>query len=157
DEYEVARLHAAPAFQAALERQFEGAWTLEFHLAPPLLAKRDSGGRLRKRAYGSWVLPLFRVLARFKFLRGSRLDPFGHTEERRQERALIGDYEALVDELLATLSVANHDLAVRLATLVQDVRGYGHVKQASLAAVKRSQADLLRQWRNPASMLRAAE
>jgi indolepyruvate ferredoxin oxidoreductase len=158
DEYEVARLHTEAAFQSALERQFDGGYRLKFHLAPPLLAKRDPAtGHLIKQQFGGWVLPLFRILARMKMLRGTRLDPFGYTAERRQERELIVQYETLVDELLAGLTPANHDLAVRLAALAQDIRGFGHVKQARLQAVERTRAELLGQWRNPERLLRAAE
>ena len=103
------------------------------------------------------MLPLFKVLARFKWLRGTHFDPFGYTAERREERALIGRYEALVDELLAGLNPANHDLAVRLAAAAQDVKGFGHVKQANLQAFERRVGKLLDQWRNPQGVLRAAE
>src|SRR6185312_4862851 len=107
--------------------------------------------------FGPWLLPAFRLLAKFKFLRGTAFDPFGHTEERKQERALIGAYEHLLEELLAGLTPANHALAVKLATIPDEIRGYGHVKQAHLAKAKRKEADLLVQWRNPAPLKQAAE
>jgi indolepyruvate ferredoxin oxidoreductase len=158
DEYEVARLHTANAFRAALERQFEGPYRLKFHLAPPLLASRDPAtGHLVKREFGAWVLPLFAVLARLKFLRGTAFDIFGHTRERREERDLIRQYEGLIEELLAGLQPANHRLAVRLASLAQDIKGYGHVKQARLQAAKRVQDSLLAQWRRSDALLEAAE
>jgi indolepyruvate ferredoxin oxidoreductase len=158
DEYEVARLHADAAFAAQLGRQFEGDFKLKFHLAPPLFASRDpKTGHLIKQEFGPWVMPLFRLLAKLKGLRGTALDPFGYTAERRQERALIVRYEALVAELLAGLDTANHPLAVKLASTPDDIRGYGHVKDANLAKARRKEADLLAQWRNPAGLRQAAE
>jgi indolepyruvate ferredoxin oxidoreductase len=158
DEYEVARLYTEAGFQAALGRQFEGDFKLKFHLAPPLTAKRDpSTGHLVKRAFGGWVLPAFRVLAKMKVLRGTKLDPFGRTQERRTERALIVEYEALIAEVLAGLQPRNHPLAVKLASLPQDVKGYGHIKDSHLEKTRHKQADLLHQWRNPETLLRAAE
>jgi indolepyruvate ferredoxin oxidoreductase len=158
DEYEVARLHADAAFAAQLGRQFEGDFKLKFHLAPPLFASRDpKTGHLIKQEFGPWVMPLFRLLAKLKGLRGTALDPFGYTAERRQERALIGRYEALVAELLAGLDTANHSLAVKLASVPDDIRGYGHVKDANLAKARHKEADLLAQWRNPAGLRQAAE
>ena len=158
DEYEVARLHADAAFAARLSQQFDGDYKLRFHLAPPLLARRDpKTGHLIKQEFGPWLLPAFRLLAKFKFLRGTAFDLFGHTEERKQERALIGAYEQLLEELLAGLTPANHALAVKLASIPDEIRGYGHVKQAHLLKAKRKEADLLVQWRHPAPFKQAAE
>jgi indolepyruvate ferredoxin oxidoreductase len=158
DEYEVARLHADMAFAARIDRQFEGDYRLKFHLAPPLFARRDPRtGHLVKREYGPWMLPVFRLLAKLKFLRGTAFDPFGRTDERKQERALIGEYERLVGALLADLTPANHGLAVELASVPDDIRGYGHVKQAHLEKAKRKQAELLARWHEPAPLRQAAE
>ncbi|MBS0223895.1 MAG: indolepyruvate ferredoxin oxidoreductase family protein [Proteobacteria bacterium] len=158
DEYEVARLYADAAFAARLDRQFEGDYKLKFHLAPPLLARRDPRtGHLVKQEFGPWMLPAFRLLAKLKFLRGTAFDPFGRTDERKQERALIGEYERLIDELLAGLAPMNHALAVKLASTPDDIRGYGHVKQAHLAKAKQKETDLLAQWRHPATLKHAAE
>jgi indolepyruvate ferredoxin oxidoreductase len=158
DEYEVARLYAETAFQAQVARQFEGDYRLKFHLAPPLFASRDpKTGHLLKQEFGGWMLPAFKVLAKLKFLRGTALDPFGHTRERKEERALIAEYEAVVGELLATLDATNHALAVRLAAIPDDIKGYGHVKDAHLAKARRKQADLLQLWRNPGALKVAAE
>jgi len=158
DEYEVARLYADPAFQAAIDRQFEGDYTIRFHLAPPLLASRDpKTGRLVKQAFGPWMMPAFRLLAKLKGLRGTAFDLFGYTAERRTERALIGEYETLVDELLNGLSPANHPLAVKLASLPDEIRGYGHVKDASVEKARRKQAEMLHQWRNGETLRIAAE
>jgi indolepyruvate ferredoxin oxidoreductase len=158
DEYEVARLYAESAFASGLDRQFEGAYKLKFHLAPPLFAKRDPRtGHLVKQEFGSWMMPAFRLLARFKILRGTAFDPFGRTAERKQERALIAEYESLVDELLGGLTAANHDLAVKLASIPEDIKGYGHVKDAHIVKAKRKEADLLAEWRHPHELPQAAE
>ncbi|MBM3648242.1 MAG: indolepyruvate ferredoxin oxidoreductase family protein [Alphaproteobacteria bacterium] len=158
DEYEVARLYAETDFQAEVARQFEGDYRLKFHLAPPLLAERDGKtGHLLKQAYGSWMLRGFKVLARLKFLRGTAFDPFGRTAERKTERALSGEYETLIGELLAGLNAANHGLAVEFAGAAQDIKGYGHVKEANIEKVKRKQAALLARWRSPSALKAAAE
>jgi indolepyruvate ferredoxin oxidoreductase len=148
DEYEVARLYAAPEFLDRLRRQFDGDYRVEFHLAAPLLARRDpASGEMRKRALGGWMLRVFALLARFKWLRGTPFDPFGRTADRRLERSLIREYEALLAELLARLSPENHARAIELAALPERIRGFGHVKQHSAAEVKRREADLLAEFR----------
>ncbi len=158
DEYEVARLYAETAFAASVDKQFEGDYRLRFHLAPPLFSSRDpKTGHLLKMEFGSWMLPMFKLLAKLKGLRGTAFDPFGYTAERRVERALIGQYESLVDELLAGLTAPNHALAVKLASIPDDIRGYGHVKDAHLEKARRKEADLLAEWRNPQPLKQAAE
>ncbi len=160
DEYEVARLYAAPAFRAALEAQFEGVERIDVHLAPPLLARRDRrSGHLQKRAYGPWVLRLFRVLAPLRILRGTLLDPFGHTEERRAERALIAEYEATVAEILDRLTPATLATAVSLASVPDRIRGYGHVKDKAMREAAAERARLLERLREAAApaMQMAAE
>jgi indolepyruvate ferredoxin oxidoreductase len=158
DEYEVARLYTDGTFHRQLAAQFEGDYRLEFNLAPPAIAERDPRtGHLIKRTFGPWMLTAFRVLAQLKFLRGTRLDIFGRTAERQAERRLITEYEALVDELLAKLDANNHGLAVELAALPEHIRGYGHIKDASIAKAKAREAELLACFRNPAPMATAAE
>jgi indolepyruvate ferredoxin oxidoreductase len=148
DEYEVARLHADPAFIESLRERFEGDWSLTFHLAPPILGRTDPvTGLPVKRAFGAWMLPLLRGLARLKGLRGTAFDPFGRTEERRTERALISDYEALVDALIAGLDATNHAQAVALARLPEQIRGYGHVKARHLETVRAEWAERLAAFR----------
>ena len=152
DEYEVARLQADPAFRAKIAAAFEGIdgkpFQLNFHLAPPLLAKMDPlTGQVRKTRFGPWVMPAFALLAKLRFLRGSALDVFGRTTERRMERALIGEYETLVDELLGRLNADNHGVAVQLASLPEEIRGYGHVKERSIAAARTRWAGLLATFR----------
>jgi indolepyruvate ferredoxin oxidoreductase len=147
DEYEVARLHADPAFLEKLEAQFEPGFKLKYHLAPPLFAKKNEKGELVKQAYGGWMRPAFGLLAKLKGLRGTPLDVFGYTEERRTERALVGEYRALVDELLASLSAERLGDAVALAALPEEIRGYGHVKERNLKAVRLKWEKQLFAWR----------
>jgi indolepyruvate ferredoxin oxidoreductase len=150
DEYEVARLYTEGTFRKELDRQFEGDFTLEFHLAPPLLADRDPAtGHLKKRRYGPWMMQAFRFLARLKFLRGTALDPFGRSEERRTERRLVAEYEALLEELLVELTPDNHRLAVALARIPEQIRGFGHVKAGNLAKARAEQEKLLEAFRTP--------
>ena len=158
DEYEVARLYTDGSFREALERHFEGDYKLEFHLAPPLLNPRDpDNGKPIKKTYGPWMMKAFGLLARLKFLRGTALDPFGRTAERRIERRLITDYEALIEEILGKLDHDRHRPAVALASLPEQIRGYGHVKQAHLDKVAKRQEELLTAFRAPAVRQTAAE
>ena len=134
---------------------FEGDYRVRFHLAPPLLARPDPGsGEPKKLQFGPWMLGAFRVLARLKFLRGTPLDVFGRTEERRMERTLIGEYEKTVDTLLEGLSRDNHALAVEIASLPEHIRGFGHVKAKSVHAARGRQAELMGRYR--AAPVRAA-
>jgi indolepyruvate ferredoxin oxidoreductase len=127
---------------------------LEFHLAPPLLARRDKRtGHLRKRGFGGWMLSAFRMLAPLKVLRGTPLDPFGHTDERRAERKLIADYEVTVDEILRRLAPATLATAVALANLPERIRGYGHVKDKAMREAASERARLLEKLRAPAQPL----
>ncbi|EON12622.1 indolepyruvate ferredoxin oxidoreductase family protein [Pandoraea sp. SD6-2] len=151
DEYEVARLYTDPAFMKKINEQFEGDFTLRFHLAPPSLAKHDDKGHLVKKAYGAWMMKAFGVLAKFKGLRGGAFDIFGRTQERRTERALIGEYETLVSELVSRLNESNLSLAVQLAELPQEIRGYGHIKEQNLAATRIKWTKLLAQFRDGSS------
>jgi indolepyruvate ferredoxin oxidoreductase len=158
DEYEVARLHADAAFQAQLDQTFEDGYRLKFHLAPPLLASRDPAtGHLQKMEFGPWLLPLFKGLAKLKGLRGTAFDLFGYTAERKRERQLIAEYETLVDELANGLGPVNHAFAVKLASLPDEIRGYGHIKDANIAKAEKHKAELLAQWRDPQVLMRAAE
>ncbi len=150
DEYEVARLHSDPAFLAELDAQFPNGYTVEYNLAPPLFSKRDpETGELIKQKYGPWVLKAFRHLAKFKNLRGGKWDIFGKTEERRQERQAIEDYSKLLDEIAGKLNRDNLATAVQLASVPDDVRGYGHVKEKHVHLAKEKEAKLLAAFRNP--------
>ncbi len=149
DEYEVARLYTSGGFEQRIRDTFDGDYKLHFHLAPPLLAKKDAEGHLRKAEYGPWVFKAFRVLAKLKGLRGSALDVFGYTAERRMERRLVEDYFRQVGELVAKLDGNNHALAVDIASVPEHIRGYGHVKERHLADALKRQDDLLKAWRDP--------
>ncbi|BBQ02237.1 indolepyruvate ferredoxin oxidoreductase (plasmid) [Burkholderia sp. SFA1] len=160
DEYEVARLYADPAYLDKLREQFEGEpgrdYKLMFHLAPPLFAKHDEHGHLVKQRFGAWMLPAFRVLAKMKGLRGTSLDVFGKTEERRTERAMIADYIALVDEFCATLDADRFDTALQLAKLPDEIRGFGHVKARNMAAVASKRERLIGRYRAPVELAATA-
>lgn len=156
DEYEVARLYTSGDFQRRLQQQFEGDYKLHFHLAPPLLARKDAQGRLQKKEYGPWVFTAFKLMARLRFLRGGLLDIFGYSEERKTERQLIGDYERTVSELLSSLDADKLLLAVEIASIPEHIRGYGHVKEAHLHKAKAREAELLKQWSNPLRMVQVA-
>ena len=148
DEYEVARLHAAPEFRRRIEATFEGDYTLEFHLAPPLFARRDPAtGEPRKARYGPWMMRVFAVLARLKGLRGTTLDPFGYTQERRRERGLIERYEQVVSFLIGELGHTNHAIAIEIASLPDRIRGFGHVKARSIEEAERREAELLGRYK----------
>ncbi len=144
DEYEVARLYTNGIFEANLKEAFEGDVKLTFHLAPPLFSKRDpETGRLLKREFGPWVFRAFRTLAKMRRYRGTWLDIFGRTEERKMERQLIADYEALVTAVLSELTPGNHQTAVAILSLPEKIRGYGHVKEANIAGVRQEQEQLM--------------
>ena len=158
DEYEVARLYTDGRFQAQVAAQFEGRFGLRFSMAPPLIAGRDpETGHLKKRIFGPWMLTAFGLLARLKGLRGTPLDIFGYSAERRRERALIGEYEATVDALIAGLGSDNHGLAVEIAEVPLAMRGFGHVKEANIDCAKEREAELLAAFRAPAAQASAAE
>ncbi len=156
DEYEVARLHTDTSFHDRIATQFEGDYKLNFHLAPPLLAKTNAKGELQKQKCGPYMLTGFRLLARLKGLRGTALDVFGRSEERQTERALITEYRDAITLVLASLNAQNHDLAVDIACLPDQIKGYGHVKARHLAAVRPKWAALMQQWRDPAAQRQAA-
>jgi len=148
DEYEVGRLYTDGVFARELAEQFEGDMRLEFYMAPPALVKPKGGGAAapKKVCFGPWLLPLLKVLARGKSLRGTAFDPFGRTEERRLERRLITEYEARIDELARGLTAGNVAVAVAIANVPGAIRGYGHVKLASLAIARARESELLNRF-----------
>ena len=148
DEYEVARLHSDPQFLARIEGMFEGDFKLNYHLAPPLLAKRNDKGELIKQKFGPGMLRNFRILARLKGLRGTAFDVFGRTSERRTERALIGEYRASIEQVLQSLSADNHATALEIARIPEQIKGYGHVKERNLAAARERWGALMAQYRD---------
>ena len=149
DEYEVARLHTDTAFLAKVNAQFEGDFKLNYHLAPPLLAKTNAAGELQKRSYGPWMQSAFRLLAPLKVLRGGVFDVFGYTEERKHERALVQEYKDAVQGLLPQLNASNREAAVAFARLPEQIRGYGHVKARHLAAARKEWSVLLDRFHHP--------
>jgi len=149
DEYEVARLHTDTRFLERVNAMFEGDFTLNYHLAPPLLAKRNDKGELQKKKFGPAMLTGFRYLAKLKGLRGTALDVFGRSDERKSERALIGEYRASIDEVLGRLTAGNHATAVEIARIPEKIKGYGHVKDRNLVAARQQWQALMQQWRTP--------
>jgi indolepyruvate ferredoxin oxidoreductase len=150
DEYEVARLYTQGDFLKRLNEQFEGDFRLTFHLAPPIFSTTDPAtGEPRKRVFGPWLLTAFRALAMLKGLRGTALDVFGYSAERRMERRLVTDYERTIDGLLDSLSAENIGTAAGIASIPEHIRGYGPVKEAHLLKAKEREAELLASFRDP--------
>ena len=149
DEYEVARLHTDPAFTAKIADMFDGDYKLVHHLAPPLSAAKDAQGHLVKKSYQPWIRSAFGVLAKLKGLRGTSLDLFGRTAERQTERALIVEYRDCITQLLPQLTADKLELAVQIARIPEDIRGYGHVKERHLAAARSKWQGLMQQWQAP--------
>ena len=156
DEYEVARLHTDPAFHQRINAMFEGDFKLNYHLAPPLIARRNDKGELQKQKFGPSMLTAFKLLARLKGLRGGAFDVFGKTQERREERALIAEYTASIDEVLVGLSTANHAQAVEIARIPDQIKGFGHVKARNLSAARVKWNALMAAFRNPQALQQAA-
>jgi indolepyruvate ferredoxin oxidoreductase len=146
DEYEVARLHSDGEMKKKIEGMFEGDYQVVYHLAPPLLARVDPlTGEPKKMRFGSWMGGVFGILKNLRFLRGTALDVFGYTEERRTERALIREYEDTVARLLPQLTAENHAVVVQLASLPEEIRGYGHIKMKSIVAARSKREALIAQ------------
>jgi len=144
DEYEVARLYTQSKFMKRVDAMFEGDYKVVFNLAPPLWAKRDKiTGVPRKREYGTWMLPVLRLLARLKFLRATRLDIFSYSDDRKLDRSLLADYERTIDEVLAALNPGNHAVAVELAALPEAIRGYGHIRRRHADHAELRKAELM--------------
>ena len=148
DEYEVARLHTNTAFLQKIGDMFEGDYTVNYHLAPPLISKTNEKGELQKQKFGPLMLTGFKLLKHFKVLRGTPLDIFGNTEEREMERALIGEYVASIDEVLTKLNADNYALALEIANLPDAVKGFGHVKARNVVAVRSKWDSLMEKWRS---------
>jgi indolepyruvate ferredoxin oxidoreductase len=151
DEYEVARLHTDAAFLQKIDGMFEGNYTLNYHLAPPLIAKTNAKGELQKQKFGPLMLSGFKLLKQLKGLRGTIFDVFGYTEERRTERALIAEYQASLDKVLiqlqaGSLSADRFAIALALARWPDSIKGFGHVKARHLAAARQKWTELEAQW-----------
>jgi indolepyruvate ferredoxin oxidoreductase len=149
DEYEVARLYTNGEFQRKLADVFDGTVALKFHLAPPLFGKRDAAGHLVKRPFGPWMWTAFRVIAKLKFLRGTPFDPFGRSEERRTERRLIEEYRQDLNAIIARLALEQLDDAIELAHLPEQIRGFGHIKQANIQKVRARREELKAKLQTP--------
>jgi indolepyruvate ferredoxin oxidoreductase len=157
DEYEVARLHASGDFRKKIEDMFEGDYRVVYHLAPPLLARKDPvSGEPRKMRFGPWMLPLFRILSSMRRLRGTALDIFGYSEERRTERALVREYEETLERLLSGLTPQNHALAVQIAAIPDEIRGFGYIKARNLAPARKKRDELLARFAAGPAAERAA-
>jgi indolepyruvate ferredoxin oxidoreductase len=149
DEYEVARLYTDGSFMKQLKQEFDGDIRLEFHLAPPIMGKKDAQGNPVKTSFGPWMLKAFGVLAKFRRLRGTKFDIFGYTQERKLERQLIGEYEGMIDYVAGRLTAENHAIAVGLAAFPEKIRGYGHVKERHLVAALAEREALMQKFNTP--------
>jgi len=147
DEYEVARLYTNGVFEQKIHQQFDGDFKIHFHMAPPLLARKDSKGHLRKMEFGGWMFQALKIMARLRGLRGTIFDIFGKTAERKMERQLISNYEDLLDEFGKTLTRKKKILAIALASIPSDIRGFGHVKEKSVALATKKSLALLQDYR----------
>jgi len=151
------RLYTDGAFLAQVKNTFEGDIKLTFNLAPPLLARRDSEtGHLKKMEFGPWMLKAFGMLAKFKSLRGTPLDIFGYTAERKMERRMIAEYKKMLEELLPQLNAANYAAMVDLARLPEQIRGYGHVKEGNVEKAEAEKQKLLEAFKNPPAQQKQA-
>jgi indolepyruvate ferredoxin oxidoreductase len=152
DEYEVARLHASTAQAARIAAQFDGDFKMKFNLAPPLISRKDpSTGRPRKMEFGAWMLPAFNLLQKGKFLRNTPFDIFGYSAERKTERRLITEYMSTLETLAAKLTAENLAIAVEIAEIPDEIRGYGYIKDESLAKAEVKRAALLEKFAAPAT------
>jgi indolepyruvate ferredoxin oxidoreductase len=156
DEYEVARLHAHSGFQEKIASMFEGDYKVHFHLAPPLVAKRNEKGELQKKKYGPAMLTAFRLLSKLRALRGTPFDIFGTTAERRAERALPAEYRQSIEQVIASLNAANHAQAIAIASIPDQIKGFGHVKERNLAVARAQWQELTAQWQHAQRERRAA-
>jgi indolepyruvate ferredoxin oxidoreductase len=147
DEYEVARLHTDTGFEDKIKSMFEGDFKINYHLAPPLLSPKNDKGELQKRKFGSWMNSGFKVLAKLKGLRGTPLDVFGYSAERKTERALIDEYRTSMEEVLASLNERNYAAALEIARIPEQIKGFGHVKERHLAAARLTWVQALQAFR----------
>ena len=156
DEYEVARLHTDTGFLEKINGMFEGDFKLNYHMAPPLIAKKNAKGELIKQPFGPAMMTAFKLLTRLKGLRGGAFDIFGRTEERKTERALIGEYRASIEEVLKSLNAGNHAVAVEIARIPEQIKGFGHVKERHLKAARQNWSALMAAYRSPQGARQAA-
>ena len=145
DEYEVARLFAETDFMKEVNETFEGDFKVHFHLAPPLLSgETDAQGRPKKRRFGPWMFRAFRLLAKLRGLRGTAIDPFRYSADRKLDRAMLKDYQSLVDRIGRELNASNYETLLQLAELPADVRGYGPVREQAAESIREKQTQLIK-------------
>jgi len=149
DEYEVARLYTNGEFEKQIAETFDGKFEIKYHLAPPMLTGKKPNGRPRKRAFGPWMMKAFKMLAKYKHLRGTRWDVFGYSAERKMERQLIEDYKTTINDLLARLNEENRHFASAIARVPDEIRGFGPVKEEACKKAEAKKKDLLRQFEKP--------
>ena len=149
DEYEVARLYSDGQFKEKINNTFEGKLKIKFHLAPPLFApKNPNTGKLKKITIGSWIMTAFKILTKFKFLRGSIFDPFGKTKERKMERYLIEQYINDINKILNELNKDKLFIATQIASVPEIIRGYGHIKEENIIKAQEKRKQLLENWKS---------
>jgi len=145
DEYEVARLFAETDFMKEVNNTFEGDFKVHFHLAPPIMNRgTDAQGRPKKRQFGPWMFQAFKLLAKFRVLRGTTIDPFSYSADRKMDRAQLKDYQQLVERIVSELEASNYDTFLQLAELASEVRGYGPVREQAAEAVQEKQSQLIK-------------
>ena len=154
DEYEVARLQSDPVFLAQLDNEFAGSYSLEFNFASPILAKKDPDtGALKKRKFSFGMLTFLKMLARFKWLRGSFIDPFSYSDDRKLEQTIIAEYELLIDSLIISLTPERYVTTLALAELPQMITGFGHIKKNNYEKAKAREIMFLKQFTDPEDSL----
>jgi indolepyruvate ferredoxin oxidoreductase len=146
DEYEVARLYTDGSFVRELKKQFQSYGSIEFHLAPPILGRRDADGRPKKSSFGPWMMQAFRILAALKGLRGTAFDVFGYNAERRLEKKLLAQYEGDLDLVARRLSASSVEAAAALLSVPALIRGYGYVKHAAVEQAAAERARLVERF-----------
>ncbi|MDG1995339.1 MAG: indolepyruvate ferredoxin oxidoreductase family protein [Emcibacteraceae bacterium] len=156
DEYEVARLYTNGDFLKKLNAQFDGDFKLKFHMAPPIFEKKNADGDVAKREFGPWMMTALKVIAKFKFLRGTVFDVFGYSAERKMERALITDYEKMVDKVLDKLNETNYQLCLEILEMPMSYKGYGHVKENNVNKTTEKLSQLLKMLNEPQEFKRAS-
>ena len=158
DEYEVARLYSDGDFMKYIQSRYEGDYKVKFNLAPPLFAKKDPAtGQMLKKEYGPSMLKMFGLLAKMKFLRGTSLDIFGYSAERKMERQLIKEYKDTLNQIMDRLNHENYDAAVELAAYPEHIRGYGHVKERYLKEAETLKADRQKLFDEPHKTIHAEQ
>lgn len=156
DEYEVARLFTDTDFLKRVQEKFEGDFKISFNLAPPIIESKSDNGLPIKHTYGPWMLTAFKLLAKLKGLRGTWLDIFGYMDERKEERKLITDYEKTIERLLRNLREENYLTAIAIASLPEEIRGYGYIKKHNIENVKEQEAKLMQEFERLMSIKVAA-